>query len=273
MGRLARPVKTALRGLVPWPQRIPNKPSSRSQAASRAPPTRSTNVLLMEHTSRRAHGNHKLRRWVATRRSSRDPFHSRRSLASQALASHHDVWDVHLADRRLWVITGADVCLRPRRYPQHGRSDHFPRRLSHRIMSNHQPPAGATRVMERAGHRAPPVSSRPTMLSKSPWRSTICKPSALARVKPAGCRSNNARGPRTRRRRKQPQLGNFLAWSERACEAWLPGKRNAHLPPHSPQRHNRRLAKPSTGLTHAQRATPGRGHESASHPRITPCRW
>jgi hypothetical protein len=53
---------------------------------------------------------------------------------------------------------------------------------------------------------------------------------------------------------EQPQLGNFVAWSERACTAWLPGSHNAHL--------RRSLRDATTDawqavnwLTHAQRAT------------------
>jgi hypothetical protein len=180
-------------------------------------------------------------------------LHLEKIAREPSFGSHHDVWDVHLADRRLWVITEPTFAYDQRDIRSMDAAITFHVGLSHRIMSNHQPPAGATRVMDALATVRRRLEQTDDALEVAVEVDDLQAVGARAReALLAAARIMHA--DLARDGDEQPQLGNFLAWSERACEAWLPGKRNAHL---------RRTLRNATidawqavnWLTHAQRAT------------------
>lgn len=112
--------------------------------------------------------------------------------------------------------------------PQHGGGDHVPRRAfaPHPV----QPPASRRRNRRPgcAGYCSRRLEQTNDALAAAVEVDDLQAVGARAREALLGA-TRIMHADLASDEDEQPQLGNFLAWSELACTAWLPGKRSAHL--------------------------------------------
>lgn len=75
-------------------------------------------------------------------------LHLEKIAREPSFGTHHDVWDVHLEDRRLWVITEPMLAYDQRDIRSMDAAITFHVGLSHRILANHRPPDDAIGVLD-----------------------------------------------------------------------------------------------------------------------------
>ena len=210
-----------------------------------------SNVSIMESTSReRAAIESFVAAWLQDDET--EIVHLEKVAREPSFGSHHDVWDVHLSDARLWVITEPMFAYDQRHIRSMDAAITFHVGLSHRVLFNRRLPDGQPAVLDALATVRRRLEQTEEALNAAVEADDLQAVGArareallgVARLMQADLGSDE----------EAPQLGNFVAWSERACAAWLPGKRLAHL---------RRSLRNATvdawqcvnWLTHAQRAT------------------